>query len=98
MFTIECIHCPAGTAIYVYFILANNAGAGVISKTMANITLDNQSPLLFEHIPDMLTTALQYYALGFSQDNLENVHHSLVISVSGIQEEVYVNFDYAIYT
>lgn len=54
--------------------------------------------MLVEHDPDLSTTDLQYHALVFSQDNLENIHHSLVISVSGIQEEVYVNLDYAIYT
>lgn len=92
------IHFDTGTAIYVFFILANNAGPGITSKTAVNITLDNQSPIPFEHTPDISSTDLQYNALVFSKADLENVHHSLIISVSGIQEEIYVNFDYAIYT
>ncbi|KAF9478487.1 hypothetical protein BDN70DRAFT_836028 [Pholiota conissans] len=87
-----------GTAIYVFFILANNAGDGITSLTEANFTVDGTAPVLFSHAPDLTTTAIQFNQLVFQQTNLINAQHTLVISTSGVNTNVYVNFDYAIYT
>jgi len=86
-----------GFAIYVYFILANNAGDGITSLTLANFTLDNGNPFLFQHAPDLTTTEIQYNQLVYSKTNLVNANHTLVISTSA-NTNVWVNFDYAIYT
>ncbi|KAF8958003.1 hypothetical protein BDZ97DRAFT_1668984 [Flammula alnicola] len=85
-----------GTAIYVFFILAN-ADSGITTLTLANMTLDGNAPELFQHFPDLTTTNLDYNSLVFSKANLANVQHTLVISTSG-NSNVFVNFDYAIYT
>lgn len=90
-----------GTAIYVFFILANNPGPqhqATSTTTAVNITLDDQPPQLFEHIPDVTRDDIEYNQLGFSQTGLDNTNHTLVISVSGLTEQIWVNFDYAIYT
>jgi hypothetical protein len=87
-----------GTAIYVFFILANNAGDGITTLTLANFTLDGNPPQLFQHAPDLTTTDILFNQLAFAQTNLINAPHTLVISTSGVDTNVYVNFDYAIYT
>ncbi|KAF8912180.1 hypothetical protein CPB84DRAFT_1742791 [Gymnopilus junonius] len=88
----------SGTAIYVFFILANNAGDGITSLTEANFTLDGNAPQLFQHAPDLTTTNIDFNQLVFSQENLLNAQHTLVVSTSGVNTNVYINFDYAIYT
>lgn len=87
-----------GTAIYVFFVLANNEGDGITTLTTANFSVDGGTPTLFQHAPDLTTTTIQYNQLVFSQTNLPNASHTLDITTSGVNENVYVNFDYAIYT
>ncbi|PPQ88330.1 LOW QUALITY PROTEIN: hypothetical protein CVT25_012441 [Psilocybe cyanescens] len=87
-----------GTAIYVFFVLANNEGDGITTLTLANFTLDGKAPQLFQHAPDLTSQDIEYNQLVFSQTNLINAQHTLVISTSGVDSNVYVNFDYAIYT
>jgi len=87
----------AGTAIYVFFILLNNAGAGVTSLTLANFTLDGTKPELFQHAPDLTRTNVDYNQLVYSKQDLINAEHTLVISISGVKANVYINFDYVIY-
>ncbi|KAF8077613.1 hypothetical protein FPV67DRAFT_1775019 [Lyophyllum atratum] len=87
-----------GTAIYVFFILANFVADGVTTETACNFTLDGRAAGSFNHVPST-STALEYNALSFSQTSLKNVDHKLVISTSGITDRnIFVNFDYAIYT
>ena len=88
----------AGIAIYVFFVLFNNAGSGVTTMTEVNFTIDGNSPVFFQHIPDTSTNDILFNQLVFHQQGLENVQHTLVISTSGVDDAVYVNFDYAIYT
>ncbi|KAF5331008.1 hypothetical protein D9619_005245 [Psilocybe cf. subviscida] len=87
-----------GTAIYVFFILANNAGSGITTLTALNFTLDDQPPQFKLHAPDVTTTDIQYNFMLFSQTGLPAAQHSLLVSTSGVDNDVYVNFDYAIYT
>uniref|UniRef100_A0A8H7Y1U1 Uncharacterized protein n=1 Tax=Psilocybe cubensis TaxID=181762 RepID=A0A8H7Y1U1_PSICU len=87
-----------GTAIYVFFILANNMGTGIITQTVANFTLDGGQPQLFTHQPDPNTKDLNYGQLVFSLTNLTNSEHTLVISASEVHINSYINFDYAVYT
>ncbi|GLB34605.1 hypothetical protein LshimejAT787_0201700 [Lyophyllum shimeji] len=87
-----------GTAIYVFFILANFVADGITAETACNFTLDGRPAGSFEHVPST-STDLQYNSLVFSQASLANVDHKLIISTSGITDrDIYVNFDYAIYT
>ena len=88
----------AGTAIYVFFILANNAGSGITALTLANFTLDGTNPELYQHPPDLMRTDIDYNQLVYSKQDLVNAEHTLVISASDANYKVYVNFDYAIYT
>ncbi|KAJ7456582.1 hypothetical protein FB451DRAFT_1098704 [Mycena latifolia] len=85
-----------GIAIYVYFILANDEGDGITTTTKANFSIDGTSAGTFTHTPTS-STDLQYNALVFSQTGLSNAAHSLLISTEGA-DDIYVNFDYAIYT
>ncbi|KAG6849532.1 hypothetical protein H0H93_007688 [Arthromyces matolae] len=88
---------PLGTAIYVYFILANYVGDGVTTETMCNFTLDGQYVSTFHHIPTT-STGYVFNALVFSRDGLSNTNHTLLISTSGINQHLFTNFDYANYT
>ncbi|KAF5388956.1 hypothetical protein D9757_005058 [Collybiopsis confluens] len=89
-----------GTAIYVFFILANAPASGVAATTTANFTLDGLFRATYDHSPDPNAPAFQFNesALAFSQSGLENGTHSLLISTSGLNESIFVNFDYALYT
>ncbi|KAF8830965.1 hypothetical protein HHX47_DHR1000254 [Lentinula edodes] len=91
-----------GTAIYVYFILANNPAPGITATTAANFTLDGSLVGTFNHSPNTSTSAPDFQfnqsALAFSKDGLKNITHQMVISTSGLSEDVWVNFDYALYT
>ncbi|KAG5653530.1 hypothetical protein H0H81_012471 [Sphagnurus paluster] len=87
-----------GTAIYVFFILANFQGEGVPTETFCNFTLDGRAAGSFSHKPTS-SPDLEYNALVFSRTNLSNTNHQLVVSTSGIADRnIFLNFDYAIYT
>ncbi|KAF8630445.1 hypothetical protein AX17_005422 [Amanita inopinata Kibby_2008] len=81
----------SGTAIYIFFILVN-------ATTECNFTLDGQPAGTFTHFPSMGTYDLIYNATAFSATGLANTAHQLVISTAGIDHNVLVNFDYAVYT
>lgn len=86
-----------GIAVYVYFILANDQGDGITTVTQTNFTLDGKLMSTFIHNP---TTSLDldYNQLVFSQTGLANQEHTLKASISGVDHDVYINFDYANYT
>ena len=87
-----------GTAIYVYFTLANWQGpVGPICPTSANFTVDAENPVLYIYERDLSTSIFQYQVLVFSQTNLPNNPHVLNITTAG-SETASVNFDYALYT
>lgn len=86
-----------GTAIYIFFILANIVQQGLPTETACNFTLDGQPAGGFTHVPTP-TNEFLYNSLVFSQRNLPNVDHQLSISTSDLDRRVWVNFDYAIYT
>ncbi|KIK62903.1 hypothetical protein GYMLUDRAFT_164227 [Collybiopsis luxurians FD-317 M1] len=88
-----------GTAIYIFFILANAPPPGFIATTAANFTLDGSIVGTFGHGPDPTAPDFQFNALVFSAAGLENATHEMVISTSGLTDEkIWVNFDYALYT
>ncbi|KAF5330548.1 hypothetical protein D9619_005238 [Psilocybe cf. subviscida] len=87
-----------GTAIYVFFILANSAPPGITTLTAVNFTLDEQPPVSKLHAPSVLTSDFEFNAMLWSQTGLPATQHTLVVSTSGVDNDVYVNFDYAIYT
>ncbi|KAK7681913.1 hypothetical protein QCA50_014875 [Cerrena zonata] len=86
-----------GIAVYVYFILANDQGASITTITQTNFTLDDKLISTFTHNP---TTSLDldYNQLVFQQTGLANQEHTLKASISGLDHNVYINFDYANYT
>jgi hypothetical protein len=86
-----------GTAIYVYFILPNTVAPGITTQTECNFTLDGQAAGSFFHAPNASFEFI-YNALVFSRSNLPNATHTLNISTSGVDHDVFINFDYAIYT
>jgi hypothetical protein len=70
----------SGTAIYVFFIFANNAGDGITSSTLANFTLDSGNPELFQHTPDPTTADINYSRLVYSKLDLIRAEPTLVMS------------------
>lgn len=89
--------CSIGTAIYVFFILANNAGPGITSTTECDFIMDNYAPVHFSHSPDMSKTDLLYNQLVYRRTGLPLGQHRLEISDEG-NIGSYIDFDYAIYT
>ncbi|THV03980.1 hypothetical protein K435DRAFT_962113 [Dendrothele bispora CBS 962.96] len=88
-----------GTAIYIFFILANNQGPGITTVTECNFTLDGTVVGHFLHQPSN-SLDLQYRddAMVFSKTGLSNENHTFQISTTGVNHDVFVNFDYAMYT
>ncbi|KAF8334498.1 hypothetical protein F5887DRAFT_892651 [Amanita rubescens] len=90
-----------GVAIWIFFILqnANDVPSGITSNTACNFTLDG----LLVHTyyspqPSEIAPGYQYNVSAYSSQNLRNDKHTLVISTNDYPINVYLNFDYAIYT
>lgn len=98
-----------GTAIYVYFILANAVvvnGTGAANSSVAEIYtecsffLDGAPAGGFVSTPDAQSLGLEYNALAFSVQGLDNTDHTLRIetAVGSTDRLVWMGFDYAVYT
>ncbi|GLB34628.1 hypothetical protein LshimejAT787_0201930 [Lyophyllum shimeji] len=84
-----------GIDIYVFFILANNV-PGAWTETFCRFILDGQATD-YHHAPSQ-SADYDYNALVYSQHNLSNVDHTLLITADGYSTKSFMNFDYAIYT
>lgn len=87
-----------GVAISVYFILVNNPGNRATARTECNFSLDGGAPVNFLHIPDETREDYMYNQVVYSRKDIPNGKHTLDISASEENIEVYINFDYAVYT
>ncbi|KAF8711510.1 hypothetical protein AX14_013227 [Amanita brunnescens Koide BX004] len=90
-----------GVAIVIFFILANgnDLPTGITANTACNFTLDGLLVhTFFSPQPDESTPEYQYNVTGYSTEELSNENHTMVISTNDYPINVYVNFDYAIYT
>ncbi|KAL0946546.1 hypothetical protein HGRIS_012751 [Hohenbuehelia grisea] len=85
-----------GTAIYIFFILANNVAPGITTKTTANFMLDGVPAGSYLHTPNS-SSDLTYNELAFTKQGLLNKNHSFGIVTTG-SENILVTFDYAMYT
>lgn len=86
-----------GHAIYVFFILANNAGPDVTTATECDFIMDFGERVHFSHAPNMSTTDLMYHQLVYSRGDLHHGPHQLEISMDG-DVSSYINFDHAVYS
>ncbi|KAE9396742.1 hypothetical protein BT96DRAFT_96058 [Gymnopus androsaceus JB14] len=90
-----------GTAVYIFFILANNpSNPTITATTAADFTLDGSLAGTFNHSPNSSAPAFQFNqsALAFSMTELENETHQMIISITDPVLSLWVNFDYALYT
>ncbi|KAF5386746.1 hypothetical protein D9615_001536 [Tricholomella constricta] len=86
-----------GTAVYVFFILANFVADHITTETLCDFTLDGTSPVRFHHVPST-SKEYQFHSLVYKKENLPNIDHTLLISTSGVDRHVFTSFDYAQYT
>ncbi|TFK61009.1 hypothetical protein BDN72DRAFT_850041, partial [Pluteus cervinus] len=92
-----------GVAIYVFFILANNQGPGITTRTVCRFLLDGAIDSTFIHEPTN-STDFQYDALAYGKTGLSNTAHTVTILTNTSDPNippgghVFVSFDYAIYT
>ncbi|KAK7032616.1 hypothetical protein VNI00_012879 [Paramarasmius palmivorus] len=89
-----------GTGISVFLIVANDVlgrGLGPTTLTECNFTLDGQLKNQYRHVPTP-EPGLRYREEAFSISGLPNISHLLEISAENLDHEVYLNFDYAMYT
>lgn len=87
-----------GTAIYVFFILADFNGNGLTTATNCAFSLDSTDRVPYHFASETTTSRnLLYNQLVFSRTGLANEEHVLDIIADGDQRS-YLNFDYAIYT
>ncbi|TFK22986.1 hypothetical protein FA15DRAFT_495642 [Coprinopsis marcescibilis] len=88
-----------GIAIYIFLILANFGGDGITTITDCDFILDRGEPVAFTRAPDLTRTDFDYNVLAFSRTNLPNANHTLLIEIGDrVNNNAYINFDYAIYT
>ncbi|KAF5373809.1 hypothetical protein D9758_000977 [Tetrapyrgos nigripes] len=88
-----------GTAIYVYFILPTDGALPFVTES--NFILDDSPAGYFYLKPSTVSNSEYLYhenALVFSKTGLTNNDHTLVISTAGLDHDVFINFDYAVYT
>jgi len=85
-----------GVAVYAYFIIANNV---FNASTLTNMTffLDGNPAGSFLHLPTN-GPEYEYNVTGFTQSNLENTEHQLIIQTAGTTNTSLVLFDYVIYS
>ncbi|KAF9261621.1 hypothetical protein L218DRAFT_869373 [Marasmius fiardii PR-910] len=88
-----------GTAISVYFIIANNVGATsyVTATTEAKFTMDGVFKSKYIHEPTS-RLGLQYNVEVYNETGLDDSLHVLEISTGKLDHEVYIAFDHAKYT
>lgn len=90
-----------GTAIYVYFILADFEQSGeatIDTRTDCTFHLDSTTPEPYLFASERTGSRdLLYNQLAFSRTGLADEDHVLEIVAAGV-ERSYINFDYAIYT
>ncbi|KAF9269680.1 hypothetical protein L218DRAFT_283529 [Marasmius fiardii PR-910] len=87
-----------GTSISVYFILANDVGKSTaVTRTDCNFILDGVLKKQYSHLPTS-QLGLEYNVEVFNATGLENKLHTLEISTGKLDHEVFMNFDYAMYT
>ena len=88
-----------GTAVYVYFIVANTVPE---TTTLVNVSFyldgnEGSADGTFFHAPDS-TTNVEYNVLAFARRTLANHAHTLVIISGGGSSESVMLFDYMVYT
>ena len=87
-----------GTAIWVYCILVNNAGTGVVTLTNISFSLDGQSIATYEHEPDPSQATFLYDVPTLQRTGLSIGEHTLVMTAFQGSEASLLLFDYAVYT
>ncbi|KAI0800515.1 hypothetical protein C8Q74DRAFT_420803 [Fomes fomentarius] len=86
----------AGTAVYVYCVIAN-AVPNTTTLTNLTFTLDGQQVGTYVHVPTD-STAFQYDVPVYTNPSLSNGDHTLVIEATGDTASSLVLFDYIVYT
>jgi len=86
-----------GTAIYIFFILADYRQSGITTITECAFSLDGGAPVPYHFESEAEGSNMLHGVMVFSRSDLENEDHTLEITTGG-DDERYVNFDYAIYT
>lgn len=76
----------------------NNAGTGITTETECNFVLNNEQPVSYRHEPNTTSADILYNQLVFSRKDLPQRQHMLEVVMEGYDFNVYLNFDYAIYT
>ncbi|KAI0706284.1 hypothetical protein C8T65DRAFT_231894 [Cerioporus squamosus] len=85
-----------GTAVYVYNVLANTVP---YTTTYTNLifSLDGEQVGSYVHVPSS-DTAFEYDVPVYTNGNLANKQHTLVIEATGDANSSLVLFDYIVYT
>lgn len=90
-----------GTAVYIFFTLFENEGDGVAVQTECNFTIDGEHVGYFNHPGDPTQPyqgGRQYQVPVFGRDGLEQKPHLMTISMADVPYNIFLSFDYAIYT
>ncbi|KAK1225676.1 hypothetical protein PQX77_011368 [Marasmius sp. AFHP31] len=87
-----------GTSIAIYFILANDGSDGTTVRTECNFTLDGAVRKSYTHEP-IRGHDLEYNVEVYKEDGLaRDQMHTLEVSTGKKEREVFLAFDYAVYT
>lgn len=95
MVILGLIYLCLGTAVYAYFILVNFV-QGVTTNTSLNITLDDQAPVQFTHLPNPSSEDYEYNVPIYTNTEIPDGPHTLSITSDSISSLLL--FDYVLYT
>ncbi|KZT67716.1 hypothetical protein DAEQUDRAFT_766879 [Daedalea quercina L-15889] len=87
-----------GTAIWVYGIMLNSMPPPIITLTNVSFKLDGATAGTFVHVPSPAQEQLHYNVTIFNRMELENVEHTLVMTVMQDPDPSVLLFDWAEYT
>ena len=87
-----------GTAVWLYCIMVNYNSFPAPLMTNVSFELDGAPAGTYIHIPDQNDTQFVYNVNVFSQTDLENAEHTLVMTAIQGAQPSYLLFDWAKYT
>ncbi|RDX46758.1 hypothetical protein OH76DRAFT_816353 [Lentinus brumalis] len=86
----------SGTAVYVYNVLANTV-PWTTTYTSLTFSLDGEQVGTYVHVPTS-DTAFEYDVPVYTNGDLANKQHTLIIEATGSTNNSLVLFDYIVYT
>ena len=89
----------SGTAVYVYFIVAESEQPNTVTFENTTFMIDGQNAGDYFHVPGPSSTeSFLYNFTAFATQGLQSTQHTLVMASDTSTEGTNILFDYLVYT